>query len=67
MDGEAGGASHQRLLRGRDPVLEKDEESFGGRWYQIISAGKVTCQEEEGDQRTSTLHGSLCCDSFIFI
>ena len=29
MDGETGGASHQRLLCGRDPVLEKDEESLG--------------------------------------
>ena len=61
MDGEAGGASHQRLLRGRDPVLEKGEDDIK------FSAGKVTCQEEEGDQRTSTLHDSLCCDSFIFI
>ena len=61
MDGETGGASHQRLLRGRDPVLEKGEDDIK------FSAGKVTCQEEEGDQRTSTLHDSLCCDSFIFI
>ena len=47
MDGEAGGASHQRLLRGRDPVLEKGEESFGGKmisnnisWKGHLSRGR---------------------------
>ena len=47
MDGETGGASHQRLLRGRDPVLEKGEESFGGKmisnnisWKGHLSRGR---------------------------
>ena len=48
MDGEAGGASHQRLLRGRDPVLEKDEESFGGKMISNFQLERSPVKRKKG-------------------